>query len=233
MAGNDSFYNPTAGKENDNRTYIPGMKRKSTAGQEGGSPSDDGQAVRIELQSRPVAGVLFSISKDNCGELFPIYIGRNTIGNKPDCDVYLSEASVSPDHALILIRKVNLADGTKKVTMTISDSGSENGTFINGEDLDDDIMSIKEGDILRIGKAYNFQFIPLDAESAGLYTSSDFKSTPRVENRPSNHEDYKRYMNAIPADDKIYPNAVGQEDEMTFYGRSTRKKEDHSSRQTL
>lgn len=232
MSDNDSFYNPTEGRENDNRTYIPGMKRKSVSSNGNEVHVPESQPFRLELQPRPLAGVLYSISKDNCGELFPVYVGRNTIGNKSDCDVYLSEASVAASHAIILIRKITLGDGSKKITMTISDSASENGTTVNGEELDDDIIPIKSGDIIRIGKSYNFQFIPLDAEMAGLFTSDDFKSTPRVENRPANHDDYRNYL-ISQEDTTIYPNAVGEEDEFTFYGRSSRKEEDHSSKKTL
>lgn len=231
MINNDSFYNPTAGREADNRTYIPGMKRKAS-GASGADQSAESQAVRIDLQTRPVAGVLFSVSRDNCGELFPVYIGRNTIGNSPQSDVYLSEASVAPEHALILIRKIEMPDGSKKITMTISDTGSEFGTFVNNEELEDDIVPIKAGDIIRIGSAYNFQFVPLDADIAGLFKSTNFRATPRVENRPVVTEDYRLYM--VPrADEKVYPNVVGEEDEFTFYGRTKEKTEDHSSKKTL
>lgn len=229
---NDSFYNPSAGN-NENRTYIPGMKRKQpAAGEDSSATSQDTQSVRIELQSRPVAGILFSISKDNCGEIFPVYVGRNTVGNNPESDVYLSEETVDKDHALILIRKVTLGDGTKKTTMTISDSGSEFGTCVNDIPLDDDIIPIKPNDRIQLGNAYVFQFIPLDAESAGLATSANFKATKRVENRPIVSNDYMNYIGKV-VDDKIYPTSVGEEDEQTFYGRSTKQKEDHSSKKTL
>ena len=136
---NDSFYTQSPDAANDNRTYIPGMKRKAetaAAGESGDAGNQ--QTVRIELQSRPLAGVLYSVSRDNCGELFPVYIGRNTIGCKPDCDIYLSEETVSPDHAILLIRKIGMPDGSKKVTMSIWDYESQYGTRINGERLDDD-----------------------------------------------------------------------------------------------
>lgn len=230
----DSFYTQSAGAKNENRTYIPGMKRKSDPqpGESAQATQAQPQSVRIELQTRPLAGVLFSVSRDNCGELFPVYIGRNTIGSKPECDIYLSEQSVSPDHAILLIRKIGLPDGSRKVTMSISDYESEHGTFINDQRLEEDVEPIKGHDVIRIGNAYTFLFVPLDADASGLFTASNFIATPRVENRPTVSNDYLAYMGPM-LDDTIYPNAVGEEDEQTFYGRSTKKKEDHSSKKTL
>lgn len=227
----DSFYTQSAEAKNESRTYIPGMKRKSevAAAQHNDQPAS--QAVRIDLQNRPLAGVLYSVSRDNCGELFPVYIGRNTIGSKPDCDIYLTEKTVSPDHAILLIRKIALPDGNRKVTMSISDYGSEFGTLINGSRLEEDVESINPGDIISIGSAYTFYFLPLDADEIGLGQAANFQATPRVENRPTVSTDYLAYM--PPVDNTVYPNAVGKEDEQTFYGRSTKKKEDHSNRQTL
>lgn len=232
---NDSFYSQSPNAQNDNRTFIPGMRKK-------GEPAPDAStapAVRLEFQQRPIAGILYSVSRDLQGEIFPVYIGRNTIGSSPESDIYLSEESVSHEHGLLLIRKLRMKDGSKRETMSISDFGSRFGTAINGRPLEEDVEPIKRGDIIRIGNAYNFVFIPLDSEDFGLLKSSNFSVIPRVENRPPVNTEFIAYM--MPAatgpgqlvDDTVYPNTVGEEDEQTFYGRTTRKKEDHSDKQTM
>lgn len=226
----NSFYTQSAGAP-EGRTFIPGMKRKSydAAPQAEEAPS---QTVRLDLQSRPLAGVLYSVSRNSLGEIFPVYIGRNSIGSQPVSDIYLSEKTVSPEHALLLIRKLSLPDGTRRVTMSISDYSTEYGTKVNDQCLDEDVVEIQSGDTLQIGRAYRFVFIPLDAEQYDLFTATNFEATPRVENRPTVNADYQAYMEE-PVDTTVYPDAVGEEDEMTFYGRSQQKKEDHSSKKTL
>ena len=226
---NDSFYTQSAEAKNESRTFIPGMKRKSDSPSAVPGQEVESQAVRIELQRRPLAGVLYSVSRDNIGELFPVYIGRNTIGSKPESDIYLTEKSVDGDHAIFLIRKISMGDGSKRVTMSISDYGSEHGTTINGERLEDDVVPVKAGDVIGIGRAYKFYFMPLDSEELGLAPCRDFVATPRVENRPVVNTDYLAYM-PPPVDTEVYPTSVGEEDEMAFYGRSSKKKEDHSNR---
>ena len=232
---NDSFYSQSANLQNDNRTFIPGMRKK-------GEPSPDAAtapAVRLEFQQRPIAGILYSVSRDLQGEIFPVYIGRNTIGSSPESDIYLSEQTVSPEHGLLLVRKLRMKDGSKRETLSISDFGSDFGTAINGLPLEEDVEPIKAGDIIRIGNAYTFVFIPLDSEDLGLLKAANFAAIPRVENRPPVNTEFVAYMMPPPigpqqqADNTVYPNAVGEEDEQTFYGRTTRKNEDHSDKQTM
>ena len=226
----NSFYTQSSDAM-EGRTFIPGMKRKSS-GQADGASQNEPKPLHIELQQRPVAGLLYSVSGNTLGEIFPVYIGRNSIGNKPESDIYLSEMTVEPDHALLLIRKLNLPDGGRKVTMSISDRGSEFGTWVNGQAFEEDVVSINSGDTIRIGAAYTFVFISLDSDLFGLFPSENFRPTPRVESKPSLNVDYSAYIN-VPVDNTVYPDAVGEEDEMTFYGRSIAKKDDHSSKKTL
>lgn len=232
---NDSFYSKSPNIKNDTRTFIPGMRKKD-------DPLPDAAmapAVRLEFQQRPIAGILYSVSRDLQGEIFPVYIGRNTIGSSPESDIYLSEESVSPEHCLLLIRKLRLKDGSKRETMSISDIGSRFGIAINGRSLEEEVEPIKMGDIIRIGNAYNFIFIPLDSEDFGLHKSSNFNAIPRKENRPPVNTEFIAYMmptaigSVQSVDNTVYPNTVGEEDEQTFYGRTTRKKEDHSDKQTM
>lgn len=228
----DSLYAQTEGKGSLNRTFIPGMKLKNVVEDEAGQDASGAHDIfRLEFQSRPVAGILYSISRSQLGEIFPVYVGRNTIGNNPESDIYLSEATVAPNHALLLIRMITFPDGSVKVTMSISDQGSDYGTRINGVRLDEEVSGLSPNDLVSVGNAYKFLFIPLDPHVSGLNVAEDFKATPRVENRPMINTDYLNYISAV--DNTVYPNAVGEADEQAFYGRSVKAKEDHSSKKTL
>lgn len=188
----------------------------------------------LKLQARPLAGILYSVSRLATGEIFPVYVGRNTIGNEPSCDICLPEASVSPNHALLLIRKIKLEDGTTHVTMNISDPESQYGTFINDQRLEDDVEPIVAGDILQFGQAYQLLFIPVDAEQSGLIPSPYFQATERRNPEPDyRHPQTSSAPVTPPEHTVIYPNVVGQKDEMNFYGRSVKNKEDRSSNLTV
>ncbi|MGV8082565.1 MAG: FHA domain-containing protein [Coriobacteriia bacterium] len=74
------------------------------------------------------------------GERFIIDRPRLTIGRDPKCDVFLNDMTVSRTHAVVEQR-----DGS----VTISDSGSLNGTSVNGDVVDHAILH--DGDVLQIG----------------------------------------------------------------------------------
>lgn len=233
QAENSDFYIQSADRKGINRTYIQGMKPKENQEGKGANAQDPkfGKAHNVILQERPLVGVLFSISRDEYGEIFPVYIGRNNIGSNHVVDIYLTEQSVSQNHAILLIRIIPSEDGQRKIIMRISDTESEFGTYVNGERLGYESVCLKEGDVIQIGNIYRFVFHLFETEKTGLFTDKNFKATERVENRPIAQLDYMRYM--LPVDDDIYPNSVSQEDEQLFYGRTQAKKEDHTDKKTI
>lgn len=214
------------------RTYIHGMRQPGTENA-GNSVSVSGSRVLdITLQSRPLAGVLYSVSRDACGELFPVYIGRNTIGSDPVSDIYLNEETVSASHAVLLIRSLPGDGGTRLLTMSLTDYDSAYGTEVNGVRLGYDRMPLKGNEIIRIGRSYFFLFIPIDPVPYGLGEVEGFISTSRFENRPVSIADSSDIYAPL-RNEPVYPSAVGEEDERTFYGRTYARKEDHSSKKTI
>lgn len=229
--GPDSLYGRSADNGNIKRTYIQGMKpRVEDQDNNSAEAHQEKRALHIELQSRPVAGVLYSVSCDGCGEIYPVYVGRNTIGSNHECDVYLCEETVSPNHAVLLVRAIENENG-RQVTMSLTDYDSEFGTAVNGIGLGYDREPLKGNEIIQIGNAYRFVFIPLDAASFGLEPEKGFISTPRKENKPTAHPNSEMYN--ANNDTEVYPNSVGADEERNFYGRSIAKKEDHSSKKTI
>ena len=74
------------------------------------------------------------------GERFFLEGDRITIGRDPKAQLFLSDITVSREHAIIV------RDGAD---VRIMDASSLNGTYLNGNIVDE--ASLKDGDILQIG----------------------------------------------------------------------------------
>lgn len=235
QSDNGGFYGRTPGAPDIRRTYIAGMKPRVEKTPEEETLVAD-RADKIELQTRPVAGILFSVSRDYSGEIFPIYVGRNTIGNEKECDIYLSEDTVSANHAVLLVRMLPDGNGGRVMSASITDYDSEFGSSVNGRRLGFDKQTLEGNEIITIGNSYQFLYIPLDASAIGLEPVAGFISVPRYKPQPAVMQPQFAQPSAFytPASiEEVYPSAVGEEDEQTFYGRTYAKKEDHSSKKTI
>src|SRR4030065_1271399 len=89
---------------------------------------------------------LVIIKGPNIGDKFLINKSKLTIGRNPESDIFLDDITVSRKHAVL-----------KKYGeyFNIKDAGSLNGSYINGEIVDDAVL--KDGDRIQIGK-YIFLF---------------------------------------------------------------------------
>lgn len=238
MNSGKGLYGRSENRKDIKRTYIQGMGPSRQEDNNIVEVLKDNRNILLKLQQRPIAGLLYSVSRDVCGEIFPVYVGRNTIGSSPASDVYLNEETVSDEHAVLLIRSLVDKDGKRVVTMNITDSGSEFGTAVNGKGLDYDRANLKGNDIIQIGNSYFFLFIPLDPSAYGLGQVEGFCSTERVSNlelpvNPNVVLSAEEYIPIRMKNEPICPSVVGEADERTFYGRSFAKKEDHSSNKTI
>lgn len=213
-------------------TYIQGMKSaESKTSATPGAPEPQREYL-IRLQGRPLMGVLFSVSCDNCGEIYPLYVGRNFVGCEPEADVYLAEESVGVRHAVIQIRNIPTEKG-RVISFSISDSDSVSGTYVNGDKLGFDKWLLRPGDIIRFGNCYEFAFQPLVADICGLRQRFDFKPVRRIMYNPDLPPLHDNDV-YVPEDaPEVYPNVVGAEDEFTFYGRTRKKDTDHSAHKTV
>jgi pSer/pThr/pTyr-binding forkhead associated (FHA) protein len=89
---------------------------------------------------------LVIIKGPNIGDKFLIKKSKLTIGRNPESDIFLDDITVSRKHA-ILKRSGN--------DFLIKDSVSLNGSYVNGEIVDNVVL--KNGDRIQIGK-YIFLF---------------------------------------------------------------------------
>lgn len=184
---NQGFY-ARSGRPAARGTIVPGMEELNSpeqGAQRGTAPTGQSQVQpqRVVQPGKPIVGFLYSISRTPVGEYWPLQIGRNTIGQSSDCDIVLGEATVSANHAVIVIRQ-----GKNGIVAAIKDPESTNGTFVNGERLDFEAEECHNGDVITIGNNYQLLFILVDAVQSGLATSKDFMPID-VEEQESSMED--------------------------------------------
>lgn len=132
----------------------------------------------IQLQDRPIVGMLFTISNGGKAEIFPLYMGRNEVGRTATADVCLNEESISQEQAIILVRKYD----KNKIHFTIVDNGSSNGTLINGELIEElETHLLEDGSILDFGSGYKMKFFKLLGEELGLKPNPCFKAAKFIQ----------------------------------------------------
>ena len=185
---NESFYAGLYSKSDavgSQKTYIPGMGEEPIVSSvQNNSQSKDlhvnngiiGETRMISLQNRVVVGVLFSVSKGLLGEIFPLYLGRNLIGKSNNCDVCLHENTVSSEHAILYIRKNNGAT-VSHYDITLTDYNSQYGSTVNDEDGRYETLSVKENDILTIGRHYKFIIKIFDVDENVFREDEEFEDS--------------------------------------------------------
>lgn len=159
-------------------------------------------------QGKPVIGFLYSISRSLLGEYWPLHVGQNTIGSSPDCDIVLPEATVSQEHAVLVIRKMK---SPEKVIASLSDARSTNGTIRNGQSLGFTAEECFNGDVLTFGDNYTCLLVLIDAASCGLNHSDSFIPLEEEQNNASDvnfGDDYDYVGDGDGQDDTVF-NGVG------------------------
>lgn len=162
-------YQPSAQQKEKSctRTHITGMYT---------TPTQEQNLQEINTGSLPerhLVAILFSISNNGIPEMRPLYLGRNKVGRSADADITLNEETVSAEHAVIVVRHITTP--SSRIVLSITDSNSSMGTFINDECIDFDTHVLEDRDKIRFGASYEFVVIKLDPENLGLRMAMDFK----------------------------------------------------------
>ena len=205
-----------------NKTIIPGMEEaytERTSNIDSSKKMQDGtciphpfgtQSPSVATNQKPIVGFLYSISKSMAGEFWPLHIGSNTIGRSANCDVSLGEATVSEEHAVLVVRQMK---NPEKIIASICDSRSTCGTMINGESLGFDQRECFNGDIITIGEHYDLFFILIDAKQIGLNVCRGFMPTqsnvgqaigPQSTGNAYSAPTFNRYTQGYEQDDSSY-----------------------------
>lgn len=146
-------------------TAVPGMNVNSA------QPQNMGTTGFSSVNVKPVVGFVYSISRQGVGEFWPLHIGANTIGTSPSCDICLREATVSAEHAVLVVRKMK---NPEKTIASISDARSTNGTMVNGESLGFSAVECVNGDVITIGENYELVLLLIDTKALGLKVAENF-----------------------------------------------------------
>ncbi|HNX37729.1 MAG TPA: FHA domain-containing protein [Candidatus Cloacimonadota bacterium] len=105
-----------------------------------GKPGLNEGIAKPSLPVRQLVGWLVTFDIQQGGIDYRLYQGRHIIGRSARCDIVLTVPGVSEEHAILLNR-----DGK----FIIQDNLSANGTFVNGE-LIEDKRVLKENDVITI-----------------------------------------------------------------------------------
>ncbi len=103
----------------------------------------EGPLVDAKPHPQPMfklVGWLVTFDLDPMGKDFRLEQGRHIIGRGPRCDIKFNVPGVSEEHAVLLCRNGKFI---------IEDMLSANGTFVNGEMIEDKVY-LNENDIIRI-----------------------------------------------------------------------------------
>ncbi len=168
-------YSPNSGMggRSDNQgTVAPGMEY---------NPGNTEPATKSAQPTKPIVGFLYSVSRIPTGEFWPIYLGANVIGRDASCDIVLPEASVSREHAVLVVRKNKRPE---KLVAIITDKGSTYGTMVDGESLIADPKECKTNNIITIGNNYELFFVMIDTCELGLKLADDFAPVGTSSNQP-------------------------------------------------
>ena len=118
-----------------------GFSRDTAAilsGTETGISAEDLEAIAA---LPPESALLIVLRGPNAGARFLLDTNVTTAGRHPDADIFLDDVTVSRRHAQFL------RDGA---VFSVRDLGSLNGTYLNGERLDESVLT--DGDEVQIGK---------------------------------------------------------------------------------
>ena len=147
-----------------------GYDPSANVGAQGGQHTAEARKAQ-PAAGRPIVGFLYSVSRTPAGEYWPLYIGQNTIGKSGNCHIVLPEATISSEHAVLVVRKMK---NPEKVIASISDARSTNGTMLNGMSLAFAAEECHNGDILTIGNNYELMLILIDTAALGLHPAETF-----------------------------------------------------------
>lgn len=170
MEGVGSSFNPNHSSQSSysnpykKGTAVPGMDAVHAA-------QSQGISGFTSSNSKPVVGFVYSISRQGVGEYWPLHVGANTIGSTSNCDICLREATVSAEHAVLVVRKMK---NPEKTIASIADARSTNGTMVNGESLGFSAVECVNGDVITIGESYELVLLLVDTKALGLKVAENF-----------------------------------------------------------
>jgi len=127
--------------------------------------------VEATRAGAPTIAVLRVVEGQDAGMEFPLRLGSSTIGRAPECEVRLSDRSVSKEHARIIV-------GSR---IEVVDLGSSNGVVVGGVRVSR--IAVAVGDVIELGDT-TVSVVSLASTGSGASTDVAFIRSPRVVARP-------------------------------------------------
>jgi len=154
-------------EQNVGETRIPGMDDQPN--QKYTQPQQE------QVLGKPIVGFLVSVSRTTEGEFWVLRQGQNTIGSGTNCNIALSESSVSGLHAVLAIHR-NPGD-SNRLNIGLMDRGSSIGTFVNGNYIGFNPCQCKNFDKINIGNyellLMLFDTVDFDMKKSDIFISKD------------------------------------------------------------
>jgi pSer/pThr/pTyr-binding forkhead associated (FHA) protein len=97
----------------------------------------------INFENPLIGAALIVASGHQAGTRYAITSDLVTVGRHPDSDIFLDDITVSRHHVELTVSAMGYG---------IRDVGSLNGTYLNGERIEDSEALLTNGDELQIGK---------------------------------------------------------------------------------
>ena len=167
----DFYARDTQASSTSRGTVVPGMRPNANNSRQPSSSRTSDFMYSRPQGNKPILGFLYSISRQGIGECWPLYLGPNTIGSSPTCNICLREGTVSREHAILMVRKLK---NPEKTIASLEDTHSTNGTMLNGESLSFSQVECKNGDIITIGESYELVAFLIDVKALGLKVADNF-----------------------------------------------------------
>jgi len=104
-------------------------------------PIEKKSAVRDSFTSTKLVGWLVSYDIDPAGIDYKLYEGKTKIGRSNHCKIIVNDSTVSEEHVLLLY---------KDEKFILQDELSANGTFVNGEQIEERVL-LEDGDEITFG----------------------------------------------------------------------------------
>jgi hypothetical protein len=109
-------------------------------------PVEKKSLVRDSSSLIKLVGWLVSYDIDPAGIDFKLYEGKTKIGRSNHCKIIVNDSTISEEHVLLLC---------KDEKFILQDELSSNGTFVNGEQIEERVL-LNDGDEITLG---NVNFI--------------------------------------------------------------------------
>jgi len=139
---NESF----SSAESDQREYNPTMRMGSGSAAAYGPGGASQTVPTLKLNHEPPSFAwLVLIEGVHAGHIFNLYPDSTVIGRESSCDIVIDDPAISRQHA-----KIRVLEGEdKKKHFVLYDLATENGTLLNGEEIDR--HELQDGDEILIG----------------------------------------------------------------------------------